>query len=305
MAVTVTRVEQYESYGACIHVTNGLIELYATVDRGPRIIHLSLCGGENLFWTDTESGFLTRIEGLDLAFGKGDTYRNIGGHRLWSSPEHAINTYYPDDEPVDAAITPYGCVLTPPVQKGTRLQFVIEVRMDPERERVSVRHRVQNVGGGVITLAPWALTQLPTGGVEVFPQSKRDVSPLPDRVFVTWSYTDMGDHRLKWGDDFITLRPDDTGRALKIGTLNRLGYALYHNKGIVFKKVWNVLPHTEYPDYGCNFETYTNRFFIEMETLAPLSTLVDGQSATHEEEWFCYKEPDILDEKALLDKYGI
>ncbi len=304
MPVNVKRVEQYENFGACIHITNGVIELYATVDRGPRIIHLSLCGGENLFWTDSKSEAPTRIEGLDLAFGKGDTYRILGGHRLWSSPEHVLNSYYPDDDPVDVAITPYGCVLTPPVQKGTCLQLVMEVRMDPERERVSVRHRIHNVGGGVVTLAPWAITQLAPGGVEVFPQSKQDIALLPDRVFVVWPYTDMGDHRLKWSDEYIAIRPDSTDRPLKIGMLNRPGYALYHNKGIVFKKMWNALPSAEYPDFGCNFETYTNKNFIEMESLAPLSTLCDGQSATHEEEWFCYKEPDALDEAALLDKYG-
>ncbi|MDR1669325.1 MAG: hypothetical protein LBR76_05140 [Oscillospiraceae bacterium] len=304
MPVTVTKVEQYEGFGACVHVTNGLIELFATTDRGPRIIHLSLCGGENLFWTDTKSEAVIPVQGLDLAFGKGDTYHILGGHRLWSSPEHVLNSYYPDTDPVEVTVTPQGCVLTPPPQQGTCLQLVMEVRMDPERERVSVRHRIQNTGGGVVTLAPWAITQLAPGGLEVFPQSKQDIALLPDRVFVIWPYTDMGDRRLTWNDGFVAIRPDGTDRPMKIGTLNRAGYALYHNKGVVFKKMWNALPGAEYPDFGCNFETYTNRHFIEIESLAPLSTLYDGQSATHEEEWFCCREPQTLDEQALLDKYG-
>ncbi|MDR1691940.1 MAG: hypothetical protein LBR72_01150 [Oscillospiraceae bacterium] len=304
MPVTVTKAEQYETFGACVHVTNGLIELYATTGLGPRIIHLSLCGGENLFWTDPEGAADIHVPGLDLAFGKGDTYHLLGGHRLWGSPEHTVNSYYPDDETVETAITANGCILTPPAQKGTRLQFTMEVRMDPERARVSVRHRIQNVGGGVVTIAPWAITQLATGGVEVFPQSKQEIALLPDRVFVVWPYTDMGDRRLTWSDEFVALRPDKTPRPLKVGTHNRPGYALYHNKGVVFKKMWNSLPSAEYPDYGCNFETYTNKHFIEIESLAPLSTLMDGQSATHEEEWFVYPEPENLDEAALLQKYG-
>jgi hypothetical protein len=195
-------------------------------------------------------------------------------------------------------------VLTAPAQLGLGLQFSIEVRMDPEAPRVSVRHRILNTGGGIVTLAPWAITQFAPGGLMVFPQSKQDIDLLPDRVFVVWPYTDMGDKRLKWHDDFVSLRPDDTNRALKIGTLNLKGYALYQNKGVVFKKIWAPLPSAEYPDFGCNFETYTNRLFIEIESLAPLSTLYTNQSATHEEEWLCYAEQETLDEAGLIAKYG-
>jgi hypothetical protein len=304
MPVTVTKVESYKSFGAAIHITNGSLELYATTDRGPRIIHLSAPGGENLFWTDTDGEAVTRVDGLDLAFGKGDDYHILGGHRLWSSPEHVIHSYYPDCDPVEAVITPQGAVLTAPVQLGLGLQFSMEIRMDPGAPRVSVRHRILNAGGGIVTLAPWAITQLEPGGLMVFPQSKQDIALLPDRVFVIWPYTDMGDKRLRWHDDFVSLRPDDTKRALKIGTLNLCGYALYQNKGYVFKKMWAPIPSAEYPDHGCDFEAYTNHLFIEMESLAPVSTLYSGQSATHEEEWLCFEEPEILDEAGLIAKYG-
>jgi hypothetical protein len=304
MPVTVTRVDNYKNFGAAVHISNGAVELYATTDRGPRVIHLSVPGGENLFWTDDADEAVTRVEGLDLAFGKGDEYHILGGHRLWSSPEHVLNSYYPDDDPVEAAITPQGVILTAPPQKGLGLQFTIEIRMDREAPRVSVRHRILNTGDSVVTLAPWAVTQLQTGGLYVFPQSKQDIGLLPDRVFVVWPYTDMGDRRLRWSDDFISLRPDGTPRPLKIGTLNLKGYALYHNKGVVFKKLWAPLPSAEYPDFGCNFETYTNHRFIEMESLAPLSALYANQSVAHEEEWFCYAEPDTLDERGLIEKYG-
>ncbi|MCL1807922.1 MAG: hypothetical protein FWG31_09505 [Oscillospiraceae bacterium] len=304
MPITISNDVPYQHFGSCVHITNGVIELYATTGRGPRIIHLSMCGGENLFWTDSRSEAITHVEGLDLAFGKGDDYHILGGHRLWSSPEHILNSYYPDDDPVGVTVTQVGAVLTAPPQKGLNLQFSLEIRMDAESPRLSVRHRIHNVGEQIVTLAPWAITQLALGGVLVFPQSKQDIALLPDRVFVIWPYTDMGDHRLNWADDHISLRPDATDRPLKIGLLNRAGYALYHNKGVVFKKMWAPLTHAEYPDYGCNFETYTNRLFIEMESLAPLSTLYAGQSAAHEEEWLCFAEPDALSEAALIGKYG-
>ncbi|MCL2003163.1 MAG: hypothetical protein FWG72_04040 [Oscillospiraceae bacterium] len=304
MPVTVTRIDNYKNFGAAIRADNGAVELYATTDCGPRIIHLSEAGGENLFWTDEKREAVTRVDGLDLAFGKGDEYHILGGHRLWSSPEHVLNSYYPDDEPVDVSVTPQGFILTAPPQKGLGLQFSIEVRLDSAAPRVSVRHRILNKGGELVTLAPWAITQLAPGGLLVFPQSKQDIALLPDRVFVVWPYTDMGDRRLRWHDDFVSIRPDETKRALKIGTLNLNGYALYHNKGTVFKKMWAPLPSADYPDFGCDFETYTNHLFIEMESIGPLVTLYANQSAAHEEEWLLFPEPGELDEAGLIAKYG-
>jgi hypothetical protein len=309
MSVTVTKGVHYQNFGECIHITNGIIELYAAEGYGPRILHLSMCGGENLFWTDSDwadpnSEAVFSPEGLDLAFGKGGEYRLYGGHRLWSSPEHPLNSYYPDNDPVEVSVSPLGVTLTAPVQRGLNLQFSIEIRLQPDSPSVSVRHRIHNDGDGLVSLAPWAVTQLATGGLAVFPQSKQDIELLPDRVFVVWPYTDMGDRRLTWADDFISLRPDSTRKPFKIGTLNRKGYALYHNKGVVFKKIWAPLPSAVYPDHGCNFEIYTNHLFFEMESLAPTAMMYSGQNVMHEEEWLCYAEPETLDEKALIEKYG-
>ena len=304
MPITVKQERPYLDFGNCVYITNGIIELYATTDRGPRLIHLSMAGGENLFWADMGPAGTIRPEGLNLAFGKGDEYHILGGHRLWSAPEDPINTYYPDSDPVKVDLLPYGCLLTQPPQKGLNLQLSIEVRMDPGAPRVSVRHRIHNIGDRIVTLSPWAITQLASGGVEVIPQSKKETGLGPDRSFAVWPYTDMGDRRLTWADDYISVRPDDTERPLKIGTLNRRGYALYHNRGVVFKVMWNPLPKAEYPDFGCSYETYTNGHFIEFETLAPLTTLYAGQSATHEEEWLCFEEPEALNEMELIGKYG-
>ena len=41
-----------------------------------------------------------------------------------------------------------------------------------------------------------------------------------------------------------------------------------------------------YPDDGCNFETYTNHEMLEIESLGPLVTLAPGESSAHQERWF-------------------
>lgn len=303
MSVTVTRVDSYRDFGACLHVTNGIIEAFATIDQGPRIIHFGLTGGKNLFWTDDDGQSVFVKPGLDKLFGRGDKYYILGGHRLWASPEDPTRTYYPDTAPVAYTITPSGCVLNAAPQHELGLQMSIELKMSADSPEISVRHRIQYGGSEPLTLAPWAITQMAPGGIMAFPQSKLDLELLPDRVFVIWPYTDMSDKRLTWADDYIALRHDAAmSRPLKIGTHNRHGSAIYSNDGVVFKKIWNVIPNAVYPDYGCSFESYTNRLFLEFETLAPLVTLEPNQSATHEEIWSCCEdsETDIV---KLLDKY--
>jgi hypothetical protein len=67
----------YRGWPNCIRLANDEIELIATTDIGPRIIHLSKPGGENLF------GVMPDTEGET----GGDEWRLYGGHRLWHSPE--------------------------------------------------------------------------------------------------------------------------------------------------------------------------------------------------------------------------
>ena len=40
-----------------------------------------------------------------------------------------------------------------------------------------------------------------------------------------------------------------------------------------------------YPDYGVSYETYTNDYMMEMESLSPLTRLEPGDTINHLEEW--------------------
>ena len=61
----------------CYQLENDTYELYVTADRGPRILHFSFKGEENMFKIfDPDS----------KEFTLGD-WHICGGHRLWHSPE--------------------------------------------------------------------------------------------------------------------------------------------------------------------------------------------------------------------------
>ena len=44
-----------------------------------------------------------------------------------------------------------------------------------------------------------------------------------------------------------------------------------------------------YPDFGCNFEIFTNPEFLELETLAPIAYLGPGETCSHVEMWNLFR----------------
>ena len=101
----------------------------------------------------------------------------------------------------------------------------------------------------------------------------------------------MGDRRVAWGKDLITLRQDKRNtQKFKVGTENRRGWAAYACHGCLFVKRFPFIEGAVYPDGGMNFETFTNNLFLEMESLSPLREMQPGETAEHEETW------EILDD---------
>jgi hypothetical protein len=69
------------------------------------------------------------------------------------------------------------------------------------------------------------------------------------------------------------------------GTFNPCGWGAYFRKGHLFVKKAAVQDKAKYPDFGCNFEVYSDAHSLELETLGPLQDLNPGQTAEHTEQW--------------------
>ena len=100
-----------------------------------------------------------------------------------------------------------------------------------------------------------------------------------------WDYTSLGDSRVEYRRDGITLKHTPTGQKYKIGVGHPMGVVTYENKGVVFEKNYEVRRDLTYPDGNVSFETFMCDYMLEMETLAPLSELLPGETAEHEEIW--------------------
>lgn len=293
----------FKNYGRCLRISNGIVEAVATLDIGPRIIKFSFAGGENFFHEDIKRESSVKGEPLDAFFGKGSSWYIYGGHRLWVSPEDMPTSYYPDNEPVRYEKIENGVALIPPAQRVNNIQYRIEFVMSPDKPAARVSHYVTNLGARTMKRAPWAITVLRRGGMEVIPQPLNDTGLLSNRILVLWPYSDMSDDRIYWGKKFITMR-QDTGisSAFKFGINNDRGWAAYLINNGMFIKQYDHNPEGKYPDGGVSFETYTNNLILEMESLGELVDITPGGTAFHSENWTLIdnvERPDADDEITL------
>ncbi|HET7678339.1 MAG TPA: hypothetical protein VFK38_10880 [Candidatus Limnocylindrales bacterium] len=285
---------EYGGWGECLRLSNGLIELVAPTEVGPRVIRLGFVGGRNLFREYPEQ--LGRTGDAE--------WRIYGGHRLWHAPEDFPRTYSPDNVPIGQHWDGRTLTLRGEDQPNG-LGKELRLTLDPGAARVEVAHRLINRGAWAVELAPWALSVMAPGGRAIVPQEEFRPHPealAPVRPVVLWSYTDMSDPRWSWGRRYVQLRQDPSATSKqKAGFLNTRGWAAYLLDGEVLLKRYPCLPAAVYPDMGCNTQIFTDPEMLELETLGPLTRLEPGAHVEHVERWYlarvdCGPSDEELDE---------
>jgi hypothetical protein len=267
----------------CVSLENASISLLVTQSVGPRVICLRFNGGDNLF---------AELPGYVTERPDGGKFHFYGGHRLWHAPENMPRTYNQDDDPVDIVPTRNGLSVTQLVEAQTGIEKSIHISLVEQKPQVVVRHTLTNRGLWPVECAPWAITQLKTGGVAILPQSQRQTEMLPNRALALWPYTDIADPQVSWGNQHILVRAEMQGRAFKVGFPNRRGWLAYWYAGTLYVKRAAFDPQAAYYDFNSSSECYCNHRFIELETLAPICMLEPGASSTHTETWVLYAEVD-------------
>jgi len=279
----------------CYTLSNGTVDIIVTSDIGPRIIAYRFPGGENMLAELPEAVVPT-------AFGD---WHPWGGHRLWHAPEVMPRTYYPDNSPITAEVGKDSIRLIEPTEPPTGIQKEMLITLDPHGTRVVIQHKLTNKGLWPVDLAPWALTIVNGGGTTIIPNEpfiSHDDKLTPARSMTLWGYTDFSDPRWTFGKKFTRLHTDpNLNDPQKAGFADKQGWAGYLRKDILFVKTFPYMEGKEYPDNGCNFETYTAGTFMEVETLGPMVKLEPEQSVTHEEHWFLFKDVKAGSTEESLD----
>ncbi|HEY9722561.1 MAG TPA: hypothetical protein V6D47_11120 [Oscillatoriaceae cyanobacterium] len=287
---------EFGGWPLCVRLTNGVIEIYATTEVGPRILRAGFVDGPNMFYVNPDEQGLVG----------GDEWRLFGGHRLWHAPEAMPRTYQPDNAAIEATLEKGSLLLRPMPERMTGIQKEMVVTLGPAETEVRITHRLTNRGPWPVTLAPWALSVMAPGGFAVMPQAPfkpHEESLAPARPMVLWHYTDMGDLRWRWGRRFVTLLQDARSETpQKAGAAVSDGWLAYCFEGEVFIKRFAYDPHAQYPDFGSNAEMYTDARFLEIESLGPLVTLAPGASTTHEEHWYLHRAEIAPTEDSIADR---
>jgi hypothetical protein len=290
---------EYEGWPNCIRLFNQEIEIFVTTDVGPRIIHCGFKKGQNLLY----------VSGEDKGRTGGSRWRIYGGHRLWHAPEAMPRSYFPDNNPVSHSWNGKTLILSQDLETTTGIVKEIEITLHPEKNQVTVLHRLINKNLWPIETSPWAITAHAAGGRAILPQEPY-IDPseylLPARPVVLWYYTQMQDARWIWGNKYIQLLHDPAKTTeQKIGILNKQRWAAYMLNSDLMIKCFACDPELRYPDYGCNNEVYANGNLLEIETLGPLAQIAPDSAVEHIEEWFITSLPEtlqILDEQSIDEK---
>lgn len=263
----------------CVRLANEALSLLVTQSVGPRILALQLSDGPNIF---------AELPGLTINCPDVGPFHLWGGHRLWHAPEVSRRTYLPDDQPVEIVALENGLRVTQPVEAQTGLQKSWQIQLPDESATVIIEHTFTNHSLWPIECAPWAITQLKPGGTAILPQFRgtTDADGLqPNRALALWPYTDMNSPHISWGNRYIFVKANMTEGAIKIGWPNRRGWLAYHWQETLFVKYATFDRQATYYDLNSSSQCYCNADFLELETLAPRTTIQPNASVTHREVW--------------------
>jgi len=280
-----------------LRISNDSVDLFITTDVGPRIIAYQHLGGHNVFKVYEDQAGGTNE----------DEWRIRGGHRFWLAPEDKELSYHIDNWPVhwrENDVT--GEVIIDSVQtKPSTIRKSLAISLDRFGSGVRIRHTATNEAFEPVTLAPWALSVMRPGGLEIIPQPPLGEHPrdlLPNRAAILWPYTDLSDPRWTFGSRFWLLRQSEGFPPTKLGLAHHEHWIGYVMEDALFIKSFEYTNGANYPDGGCNFETFTDHEMLEIESLGPLTTLEPGQSVTHTERWHVFElteQMSIESEEAL------
>ena len=267
----------YKNYGKCVCLDNGTIKLIATTDVGPRIVFFGPSDGTNMLFEDIDRNFYEMNNGYGVWYA-------YGGHRMWLAPEVMPETYLPDNVKIEAFFDNGVLTLRPAMTKFEK-QFEIVVTMG-EGNSVVIDNKITNCSDKPAEFAPWSVTGLAAGGIEVIPLCKDDNGFLPNRTMSLWSYSDIKDERFELNNGYALLKQDPKKKQPFKAGFNVTGKQIVYIKDQqVLKVSFDDYKKIEYPDFCCNFETYTNDLFLECEILGELKTYQPGETASVREVW--------------------
>lgn len=287
---------QFENYGKCLQISNGLIDAVITIDFGPRIVRLGPCGGENLLFTDTERRYVIRGKDEE-SLKKSNAFYYYGGHRSALMPYKPDQTFYPDNYPVVYSILSDGVLFTSQKQKTSDMKLEFEVVMGKDATDIMVVHTAENCSKKVQTHGIAAATMISGDGTVVIPQSAESHNKsIPDRMVATWPGTILSDRHIFLNDKYIFLSSEPKNSTpLKIGVNDTSGWGAFIGKKYTIVKRYVHTPQAAYPNFGSSFEAELSSDYAELISLSPIYRIEPGEIIKHVENISIFETGNVFD----------
>lgn len=271
--------QRHSIYGETLYLQHGKLTVGIPLQFGIRIGFVSFDGSENLL-------FEQPLTMTDLTTPQG--WRIYGGHRLWIAPE-GEHDYFPDNQPVRYELTENGVIVSQQPDAWLQMEKRIQLEFISENA-LKVTHIVRNTAPTTRRCALWSITSMAGGGEEKIPMRFREGGYDPLHRISMWDYTNLGDERVTYTKEMLTLRHKPTGKKYKIGVGHPAGPVTYTNKGVVFEKSFDIKLDADYPDGNVSFETFMGDHMLEVESLSPLQEILPQQEGFHCETWTFYNK---------------
>lgn len=276
-------------------LASGKAEIVIPKGIGPRVVHCGISGKANLFHAVKEELGRSGEPGWHLR----------GGHRLWHAPEVMPRTYDPDNSPVSIEKSACGQRVTFTAPQPDPSQLLKAITIEAKgNETYKLTHSITNKGQWPVQFAPWALSVIERGGIATLPLLPKGEHPrdlLPTYHLIPWAYTDFSLPQWQFRRDYLGIDTTLAGPPQKIGISNYANWVAYWQSAGTFVKAATVDPQATYPDFGSALEIFTNDFMIELETLAPLTTVEPEQTVQHVEYWGLLEDLPKPDSEAAFN----
>lgn len=270
----------FNGWEDCARLSDGSVELIVTRAVGPRVIRFGFVDAPNMF---------AEVPGQQGGANE-DVWMIRGGHRFWVAPEANPWSYELDNTPCEIEPVDGGLRTRQAPGPVTGLAKEMEIVLG-EDSVVDLTHTLVNRSSRPVRCAGWALSAMGLEGQAIVPLPRK--IPHAERLthnqhWSLWGYSDLSDPRWTIGARCLLFRQDPSRGPNKLGMAHREGWVGYQRKGMLFVKRFGYDPDAEYPDGGCNFDTFSNEEFLELESVGGLTTLAPGECVRHTERWELY-----------------
>jgi hypothetical protein len=220
-----------------------------------------------------------KLGDLDILLQKTANKENYGS-TLWPSPQ---NWPWPPSSVLDrmayaSSIQGDTLYLTSYPDQLTGLKFSKSFYIDELKNALRIHYTIINVSNQALSVGPWEVTRVPSGGISFFPVDSLLQQPLST---LESTFTKRGVTWFKFNEALLTSDQ-------KLFQGGRLGWLAHINNGLLFVKSFPDIKKNEVAPGQGEVEIFASEYhtYVELENHGMYSKLKPGESIHYPVTWY-------------------